>query len=118
MKTIGPSFIALQVSDLETSARFYTEELGFDRVAQSPPGAVVFATTPIPFALRVPSVDLSEVEHLGWGVALWLKADDPSALHDKLAEDGVTIVTPPFEGPFGLTFAFEDPDGYIITIHG
>jgi predicted enzyme related to lactoylglutathione lyase len=65
-----PSFVALQVRDLETSARF------------------------------------------------WLKADDPSALHDTLAEAGVAIVTPPFEGPFGLTFAFEDPDGYIITIHG
>jgi predicted enzyme related to lactoylglutathione lyase len=118
MKTIGPSFIALQVSDLETSARFYTEELGLDRAAQSPPGAVVFATTPIPFAVRVPLVDLGEVEHLGWGVALWLRTDDPSALHDKLAEKGFAIVTPPFDGPFGLTFAFEDPDGYIITIHG
>jgi hypothetical protein len=50
------------------------------------------------------------------GVALWLRADDPSCLHDKLAEAGVAIVTPPFEGRFGLTF--EDPDGYIITIHG
>ena len=118
MKIFGPSFIALQLSDLEASARFYTQELGLDRVAQSPPGAVVFATTPIPFGLRVPSVDLSEVEHLGRGVAFWLKADDPRALHDKLAQAGVTIVTPPFEGPFGLTFAFEDPDGYIITIHG
>jgi predicted enzyme related to lactoylglutathione lyase len=118
MKTIGPSFVALQVRDLETSARFYTEELGLDRAPQSPPGAVVFATTPIPFALRVPTVDLSEVEHLGWGVALWLRADDPRALHDKLAEAGIAIVTPPFDGPFGLTFAFEDPDGYIITIHG
>jgi catechol 2,3-dioxygenase-like lactoylglutathione lyase family enzyme len=118
MKTIGPSFIALQVRDLDASARFYTQELGLDRAAQSPPGAVVFATTPIPFAVRVPSVDLSEVEHLGWGVALWLKADDPSALHDKLAGADVSIVTPLFEGPFGLTFAFEDPDGYIITIHG
>src|ERR1700730_4023629 len=118
MKTLGPSFIALQVSDLETSARFYTDELGLDHAAQSPPGAVVFATTPIPFALRLPSVDLSEVEHLGWGVALWLKADDPSARHDKLAGPGVAIVTPPFEGPIGLTFAVEDPDDYIITIHG
>jgi predicted enzyme related to lactoylglutathione lyase len=118
VKTIGPSFIALQVSDLESSARFYTEELGLDRAPQSPPGAVVFATTPIPFALRVPTVDLSAVKRLGWGVALWLKADDPSALHAELSEAGVAIVTPPFEGPFGLTFAFEDPDGYIITIHG
>lgn len=118
MKTIGPSFIALQVKDIEASARFYTEELGLDRAGQSPPGAVVFATTPIPFAVREPSVDLSLVGHLGWGVALWLKADDPGELHDKLAEAGVTIVTPPFDGPFGLTFAFEDPVGYIITIHG
>jgi predicted enzyme related to lactoylglutathione lyase len=39
-------------------------------------------------------------------------------LHDKLAGAGVAIVTPLFEGPFGLTFAFEDPDGYVITIHG
>jgi catechol 2,3-dioxygenase-like lactoylglutathione lyase family enzyme len=60
MTTIGPSFIALQVSDLETSARFYTEELGLDRVAQNPPGAVVFATTPIPFAVRVPSVSTAK----------------------------------------------------------
>jgi predicted enzyme related to lactoylglutathione lyase len=28
------------------------------------------------------------------------------------------IVTPPFDGPFGRTFAFADPDGYVITVHG
>src|SRR5277367_910260 len=104
MKTIGPSFIALQVSDLETSARFYAEELGLDRAAQSPPGAVVFATTPIPFAVRVPAVDLQAVERLGWGVALWLKADNPQGLHDRLVHAGVRIVTKPFDGPFGRTF--------------
>jgi predicted enzyme related to lactoylglutathione lyase len=117
VRVIGPDFIALQVSDLEVSAVFYSEQLGLERAAQSPPGAVVFATTPIPFAVREPAVDLQAVEHLGWGVALWLKADDPQVLHDRLVHAGVRIVTEPFDGPFGRTFAFADPDGYAVTIH-
>jgi predicted enzyme related to lactoylglutathione lyase len=114
---IGPDFIALQVSDLEAAAAFYTEQLGLERAAQSPPGAVVFATTPIPFAVREPGIDLKAVERLGWGVALWLKAGDPQALHDRFVVAGVRIVTEPFDGPFGRTFVFADPDGYAITIH-
>jgi predicted enzyme related to lactoylglutathione lyase len=30
----------------------------------------------------------------------------------------VTIVTAPFDGPFGRTLAFADPDGYVVTVHG
>ena len=44
MAVTGPDFIALQVRDLETSARFYTERLGLTRAPVAPPGAVVFAT--------------------------------------------------------------------------
>jgi predicted enzyme related to lactoylglutathione lyase len=117
VKVIGPDFISLQVSDIEVSAAFYSEQLGLQRAAQSPPGAVVFATAPIPFAVRVPVIDLQAVERLGWGVALWLKADDPQALHDRLVEAGVRIVTAPFDGSFGRTFVFADPDGYAVTIH-
>jgi predicted enzyme related to lactoylglutathione lyase len=117
VRVIGPDFIALQVSDLEVSAGFYSEQLGLERAAQSPPGAVVFATTPIPFAVREPAVDLRAVERLGWGVALWLKADDPQALHDRLVGAGIRIVAELFDGPFGRTFVFADPDGYAVTIH-
>ena len=117
MKVIGPDFISLQVSDIGVSAAFYSDQLGLQQAAQSPPGAVVFATAPIPFAVRVPAIDLRAVERLGWGVALWLKADDPQALHDRLVEAGVRILTQPFDGPFGRTFVFADPDGYAVTIH-
>lgn len=117
MRVRGPDFIALQVSNLEVSAAFYSEQLGLERAPQSPPGAVVFATAPIPFAVREAALDLKAVEHLGWGVALWLKADDPQALHDRLADAGVRIVTEPFDGPFGRTFVFADPDGYAVTLH-
>ena len=118
MAVTGPDFIAFQVRDLEASARFYTERLGLRRAPGSPPGAVVFATEPIPFAVREPLVDVAVAGRLGWGVALWLKADDPGRLHDDLAGHGVPIVTAPFDGPFGRTFAFADPDGYVVTVHG
>jgi predicted enzyme related to lactoylglutathione lyase len=117
MSVIGPSFIALQVHDLEASAHFYEERLGLTRAPVSPPGAVVFATEPVPFAVREPAVDLDAVDRLGWGVALWLKAEDVEKIHADLTEHGARIVTPPFDGPFGRTFAFADPDGYVVTLH-
>lgn len=113
----GPDFVALQARDVVSSARFYEEKLGLERAPQGPPNAVVFATQPIAFAVREPSVDLNAVEELGWGVALWLGCDDAQGLHDSLREDGVKIVQEPFDGPFGRTFVFVDPDGYKVTVH-
>ena len=119
MSTVtGPDFLALQVSDLERAATFYEQRLGLRRAPQAPPGAVVFATSPIPFAVRepAPDTDLSSGQ-AGLGVALWLAADDAQAVHDDLRAHDVAIATEPFDGPFGRTFAFSDPDGYVVTVH-
>jgi predicted enzyme related to lactoylglutathione lyase len=115
---VGPDFISLQVRDLDAAAAFYEERLGLRRAPASPPGAVVFASEPIPFAVRelLPATDL-DAGQPGLGVALWVKVDGAQALHDQLTEHGVAIETPPFDGPFGRTFAVSDPDGYVITIH-
>ena len=113
----GVDFVALQVRDLEASRRFYTEQLGLTAAPQSPPGAVVFQTSPVPFAIRTPSVDLDAADRLGWGVVLWFGCDDANALCASLEVEGVGIVQQPFDGPFGRTFAFFDPDGYTITAH-
>jgi len=114
----GLDFLALQVRDLERAADFYERELGLTRAPFSPPEAVVFATSPIPFALRtpLPGTDLDSGRP-GLGVALWLGAADAQAVHDKLVRHGVEIVAEPFDGPFGRTFSFRDPDGYAVTIH-
>jgi predicted enzyme related to lactoylglutathione lyase len=114
----GPDFISLQVRDLDTAAAFYEERLGLRRAPASPPGAVVFATQPIPFAVRelLPATDL-DAGQPGLGIAVWVKVDAAQALHDQLAAQGVSIVTAPSDGPFGRTFAVSDPDGYVITIH-
>src|ERR1700721_2393723 len=118
MTALGPDFVALQVRDPGGSAAFYTEPLGLVRAQASPDHAVVFATEPIAFAVREPLVDLEAVAHLGGGVAIWLKANDPRDLHDAMVLAGVPILVAPFDGPFGLTFTFADPDGYAVTLHG
>ena len=114
---IGPDFIGIQAEDLEAARTFYTEVVGLKVAAHSPPGAVVFETEPVPFAVRTPLVDLKETDRLGWGVAIWFGCDDADALHDHLVEHGAPIVFAPKDGPFGRYFAFRDPFGYTITPH-
>src|ERR1700690_1368258 len=118
MTALGPDFISLQVRDLEASAAFYTEYLGPVRAPVSPEHAVVFARETITFAIREPLVDLEAVEHLGWGVAIWLKANDPQDMHDAMVVAGVPILVAPFDGPFGFPFPFADPDGSAFTFQG
>jgi len=116
----GPDFVALQVRDLETSATFYEDVLGLTRTPQSPPDAVVFRTSPIPFAVRkpLPGVELDAASpRPGLGVALWLRCGDATALHDRLACRDVPIVAPLLDGPFGRQCTFLDPDGYAVTVH-
>ena len=113
----GPDFIALQVSDLESSKQFWVEKVGLVPVPKSPPGAVVFATQPIPFAITTPKVDLKAASRLGWGVALWMHTDNAEALCARLRKHDVRILSEPADGNFGRQFSFADPDGYAIVAH-
>lgn len=115
MTLSGPDFMSLQVDDLERAERFYMEVIGLTR-AEKKPEAVVFATQPIPFAVRSPLTPLPEPSERAQGVSLWFYTAAP-ALHARLSEAGVTIVQPLTDGPFGRMFTFVDPDGYRITAH-
>ena len=119
MPVTGPDFVSLQVRDLDASQAFYESFLGLVRSPAGPPHAVVFETSPIAFALRdlVPGTDLDAVSQPGIGAAIWMHATDVQEIHDALAAAGHTIVTAPFDGPFGRTFTFADPDGYQLTLH-
>lgn len=119
MTVTGPDFIALQVRDLDASAAFYERHLGLARTPGGPPSAVVFQTLPIPFAVRepLPGIDLDAAGSPGRGVALWLHATNAPNLHDALQAAGVPIASGLIDGPFGRTFTFADPDGYLITVH-
>ncbi len=113
----GPDFITFHVRDLEASRHFYAEVIGFPLSSEIRPNAVAFATKPIAFAIRKSQVDLDAVSQLGYGVILWFFADDAAALHQQLIERGVPIVQGLADSPFGKTFTFRDPDGYLITVH-
>jgi predicted enzyme related to lactoylglutathione lyase len=115
-KLLGPDFFNLQVRNLSASRAFYAEVLGLTIDERfNTPDIVVFDTTTIPFALSSAKVNLDEAPQAGWGMTLWLDCDHVDELHARLEAAGTTIITPPFDGPFGRTFVFADPDGYRIT---
>ncbi|MFE4214809.1 VOC family protein [Streptomyces sp. NPDC056844] len=116
----GPDFIALQVKDVPGAAAFFEERLGLRRAPDGPPHAVVFATGPIPFAVRepLPGVDLDGDARPGLGVALWLRTTDAGLLREQLVAAGTEDVTPLQDSPFGPVFTFTGPEGYRLTVHG
>jgi predicted enzyme related to lactoylglutathione lyase len=115
-KLLGPDFISLQVRDLAASRKFYTETLGFEVDPRfDTPDFVLFDTNSIPLGLGAAKSNFPEGSQPGLGIALWLDCDDVDGLHARLQEAGVNVVTPPFDGPFGRTLVFLDPDGYRIT---
>jgi predicted enzyme related to lactoylglutathione lyase len=115
-KLLGPDFINLQVRSLSASRTFYTEVPGLtEDTSFIAPGVVLFDSSTIPFALSEANVNPHETAQPGWGVALWIDCDHVNELHAKMQAAGATIITPPYDGPFGRTFVFADPDGYRIT---
>lgn len=119
MSSLGLDFVSFQVRDREASARFYEHTIGLTRLPIPNPHAVAFAAGRATFAVRdaFEGVDLDKLGQLGAGVAVWLHVEDTASVHARLVEADVPIVQEPFEGPFGLTFSFRDPDGYVVTIH-
>jgi len=117
----GPGFVALQVRDVAAAADFYEHKVGLKRDPLVFPGAVAFQSPPIPFAVisaaAPPRLDLDSLPTPGAGISLWFKAADGQAAYNALSEAGVTIIKPPFDGPFGRTFVFADLDGYPITVY-
>lgn len=113
--TKGPDFAALQVKDLEAAKRFYSEVVGLELSPQSPPDAFIFNTKPVSFAVRKPLVKLEDANILGHGVSLWFGVENVEGLLEHLKINNVTIVRPLSDSPFGKTFTFRDPDGYLIT---
>ncbi|CAH1672891.1 putative enzyme related to lactoylglutathione lyase [Hyphomicrobiales bacterium] len=116
-RLIGPDFIGIQTKDLDAALAFYRDTVGLTPSAKGPPGAVVFETQPIPFAVRTPIEVFDDAARLGIGIAIWFGCDDADELHAHLIERGVTVAFPPKDGPFGRYFAFIDPFGYTITAH-
>jgi predicted enzyme related to lactoylglutathione lyase len=116
MNISGPDFITLLVSDLEVSYNFYKDEIGLSESPEKRPNAYAFATKPCGFAIRQSS-DRRKIDNPGQGIIVWLYTADSTALHDDLKKRGVPIVEGLKQSPFGVTFSFRDPDGYVMAVH-
>lgn len=111
----GPDFIAVLVEDLERAAAFYESALGLVPAPASPPGARVYATVPVPMALRAIAAGAPRPGAARF--APWLRCDDARGLRERIAAAGGRILSEPEPGPFGLAFRFEDPEGNALTAH-
>ena len=112
----GIDFVTLLVSDLESSYHFYKEKVGMTESAEQRPNAHAFSMKPSGFAIRQ-SPDKRKISQPGQGIIIWLKTTDAVALHADFLKRGVPIVEKLRQGPFGMTFSFQDPDGYVLAVH-
>ena len=110
-------FSSLQVRDLEISKEFYTQKLGFELSEMKNPDAVIFKFNKgeASFAIRKPLENLDNKE-LGAGVSVWFAIDEKiETLQKNFVANGVAILGPIMETPFGKALHVKDPDGYKLT---
>jgi len=114
-RLVGPDFVAFVVEDVEAAATFWTDVVGLKRAAHSPPGAQLFETSPIPFAIRSPRP--GETVGTGKGVAIWFSvADDVDEYRRALIHRGADAGEVD-DGPFGRMFALRSPGGFSVIVH-
>lgn len=120
------TFVALSVSDLDASLRFYRDALGLplheadhDAAARDPwyggehaayswtDGAFIhFALYPT----REPERPVATAAQIGFHV------DDFDAVHRRVVEAGAIVASAPRSEPWGRTSRYLDPDGHIVSI--
>lgn len=113
----GPSFVTLLVENLETSRAFYRDKIGLKESAEKRPNAQAFDTKPCGLALRQREPESPKAASPGQGILVWFHAADSKAMHDQLKAKEVVIAREMENGPFGKTFSFQDPDGYVLGIY-
>ncbi len=112
----GIDFVTLLVSDLETSYHFYKEKVGLTESAEKRPNAHAFSMKPSGLAIRQ-SPDQHIITEPGRGIIVWMRTTDAVALHAEFIKQGVEIAEELRRSPFGMTFSFKDPDGYVLAVH-
>lgn len=118
----GVNHVALTVTDLDVSERFYTEVLGFRRALDVGDGRVIIhSTTGFTIALLRPPdatggafTELTTgLDHLGLAAA---SREELVEWEERLRGAGVPF-TPIRDMPFGHHLNFRDPDGIALEFY-
>lgn len=112
----GIDFATLLVSDLDASFESCKVKLGLTESSERRPNAHAFSMKLVSLRIRL-APDGRSLDNPGQGITIWLGTSDATALHTQLKERGVPIVEELPKSPFGMTFSFTDPDGYVLAVH-
>jgi lactoylglutathione lyase len=110
------AFPIIYVDDVETAARFYRDNLGFEQVYRFPPdGTPDFAFLRLePLGI---AVSKRRAEHEGREFELCIYTDDVDAAAERLRAGGTEEVQPPTDQEWGERLAyFCDPDGHLLHV--
>lgn len=114
--------VAIEVSDLERSERFYTEGLRLEVITRidTPEVREVIVGAPNEGSQLMLAKHAS-MERVGEPSGIWkvfLFTDDAAALYAEAIVAGAEPVEPPtFLEQFNVTIAFvKDPDGYLLEL--
>lgn len=121
IKKLTPNLI---VSSVEQSLAFYCDVLGFSKTGTVPEQSpFVFATVrsgPVEIFFNARGAAIEEYPALakmpiGGTLTLYMEVSNVAQVYDDL-KARVTVTMPLEKKFYGVTeFAFEDPDGYVIT---
>ena len=110
-----PMFVNLEVSNLDLSAEWYQQALGF-RVVYSVPGLVHLRRDRYQDVLLFPS-ESGGLDSPGKGIVIQLQAGEISVteIADKARQAGSTNIVGPLEQPWNVReVTVHDPDGYRL----
>ena len=121
IKKLTPNLI---VSSVEQSLAFYCEVLGFTKTGtvpdQSPYVFAMVQSRPVEIFFNAQGPALEEYPEMadkpiGGTLTLYMEVSGVQKIYDEL-KGRVKIAMPLEKKFYGVTeFAFEDPDGYVIT---
>jgi glyoxylase I family protein len=122
MFTPSAAVVRYQVADVERSASFYTQQLGFVREQQPGPVAIVrrgdlrlLLSGPTSSGSR-PMPDGRKQEPGGWN-RIVLYVEDLDRQIDALRKAGTRFRNDVERGPGGTQVQLDDPDGNPIELH-
>jgi lactoylglutathione lyase len=108
-----PVFLALYVSDMDASVRFYRDTIGIPLHADETDDHFEFSWHQPYFHFALfPSNKNQRSSNVEFG----LTVDDVDAAHEKIIAAQAIVEEPPKQKPWGRSSTYRDPDGNILHL--
>jgi catechol 2,3-dioxygenase-like lactoylglutathione lyase family enzyme len=115
-------YTVIYVRDLAAMRRFYEDVLGFELIRELSPRWIEYSVGPNVLALALPGLTAKDdpvpKNTAALQLAFKVARDDVDACAAELTQQGITLVLPPTDQPFGhRTLFFRDPDGNMLEVY-